>query len=115
MEDNTDKKALVDENNGENKVPKKKNLSRLIVEEATNDDNSVVALNTKRMEELNFFRGDTIIIKGKKRHSTICIILNDNDLDEGKIRINKVARKNLRVCLGGNNINDENIVNLYIK
>ncbi|SBT79726.1 cell division cycle protein 48 homologue, putative [Plasmodium malariae] len=97
MENSSDMKALADENNGEGKVTKKKNLSRLIVEEATNDDNSVVALNTKRMEELNFFRGDTILIKGKKRHSTICIVLNDNDLDEGKIRINKVARKNLRV------------------
>ena len=32
--------------------PKKKKPNRLLVEEATNDDNSVVALNTATMEEL---------------------------------------------------------------
>ena len=68
----------------------KKKPNRLLVEEATNDDNSVVALNTATMEELcvrptlsapplprslarvilctllldsNLFRGDTVILK----------------------------------------------------
>ena len=41
----------------------KKKPNRLVVEEATNDDNSVVALNTQTMEELNLFRGDTVILK----------------------------------------------------
>ena len=38
---------------------KKKNPNRLMVDEATNDDNSVVALNLATMEELQLFRGDT--------------------------------------------------------
>ncbi|CEM25718.1 unnamed protein product [Vitrella brassicaformis CCMP3155] len=79
---------------------KKRSANRLIVEEAVNDDNSVVALNPTRMEELNLFRGDTVLIKGKKRHDTVCIVLADTDLEEGKIRMNKVVRKNLRVRLG---------------
>ena len=40
------------------------------------------------------------MIKGKKRHETLCVALVDNDLEDGKIRMNKVIRKNLRVRLG---------------
>merc|ERR1719424_2577473 len=52
------------------------------------------------MEELNLFRGDNVLIKGKKRKDTVCIVLADEALDDGKIRMNKVVRKNLRVRLG---------------
>ncbi|EPT24478.1 transitional endoplasmic reticulum ATPase, putative, partial [Toxoplasma gondii ME49] len=79
---------------------KKRSPNRLIVEEAINDDNSVVALNPAKMEELQIFRGDTVLLKGKMRHDTVCVVLADQDLDEGKIRLNKVVRKNLRVKLG---------------
>ncbi|EAN34175.1 Cell division control protein 48-like protein [Theileria parva strain Muguga] len=75
-------------------------LNRLLVEDALNDDNSVVALNPRRIEELGLFRGDTILLRGKKRRSTVCIVLADNDLDETKARMNKIVRKNLRVMLG---------------
>ena len=65
-----------------------------------NDDNSVVALNLQKMDELQLFRGDTVLIKGKKRKDTVCIVLADEFCEEGKIRMNKVVRKNLRVRLG---------------
>ena len=74
--------------------------NRLVVDEATNEDNSVVALHPKKMEELQLFRGDTVLIKGKKRKDTVCIVLADDTCDEGKIRMNKVVRKNLRIRLG---------------
>ena len=79
---------------------KKKNPFRLIVDEAHVDNNSVVSLNLQKMQELNFFRGDTVILKGKKRKDTVCIVLADETCDEAKIRLNKVVRKNLRVRLG---------------
>lgn len=41
-----------------------------------------------------------MIIKGKKRKETLCIALVDNELDDGKIMMNKTVRKNLRVRLG---------------
>lgn len=41
------------------------------------------------------------MIKGKKRHETLCIVLPDPKLTDDKIRMNKVVRKNLRVRLGG--------------
>jgi transitional endoplasmic reticulum ATPase len=72
--------------------------NRLVVDEATNDDNSVVALNAKRMDKLEFFRGDTSLIKG--RRDTVCIVLADDSCEEGKVRMNAVVRKNLGVRLG---------------
>ena len=69
-------------------------------DEAVNDDNSVVALNLQKMDELQLFRGDTVLLKGKKRKDTVCIVLADENCEEGKIRMNKVVRKNLRVRLG---------------
>ncbi|CAA2985845.1 cell division cycle 48 homolog [Olea europaea subsp. europaea] len=52
------------------------------------------------MEALNFFRGDTILIKGKRRTDTVCILLSDEQCEESKIKMNKVVRANLRVRLG---------------
>lgn len=52
------------------------------------------------MNELKIFKGDAIFIKGKKRKETLVVALIDNKLDEGKIRMNKTIRKNLRVRLG---------------
>jgi transitional endoplasmic reticulum ATPase len=47
------------------KVPqKKRSPHRLVVEEASNDDNSVIALSPAKMEELSLFRGDNVLIKG---------------------------------------------------
>ncbi|PKU69356.1 Cell division control protein 48 like E [Dendrobium catenatum] len=42
-------------------LEKKKAPNRLIVDEAINDDNSVVSLNPLTMEKLQMFRGDTIL------------------------------------------------------
>ena len=41
----------------------KKSPYGLVVDEAVNDDNSVVALHPDTMEKLQLFRGDTILIK----------------------------------------------------
>ena len=53
-----------------------------------------------KMEELQLFRGDTVMLKGKKGKETVCIVLADETTDDGNIRMNKVVRKNLRVRLG---------------
>ena len=52
------------------------------------------------MDALQLFRGDTIIVRGKKRRDTVLIVLSDDAVEEGKILVNKVARNNLRVKLG---------------
>lgn len=81
-------------------LERKKAPNRLFVEEAINDDNSVVALHPSTMEKLQLFRGDTVLLKGKKRKDTVCIVLHDETVEESKIRLNKVVRSNLRVRLG---------------
>ena len=71
-------------------MDKKKAPNRLIVDEARNDDNSVVCLSAAKMEELQLFRGDTVLLKGKKGHDTVCIVLSDEDTVDSNIRMNKV-------------------------
>ncbi|KAG8095781.1 hypothetical protein GUJ93_ZPchr0013g34196 [Zizania palustris] len=81
-------------------LERKKSPNRLVVDEATNDDNSVIGMHPDTMEKLQLFRGDTVLLKGKKRKDTICIVLADDTCEEPKVRMNKVVRKNLRVRLG---------------
>jgi transitional endoplasmic reticulum ATPase len=83
-------------------MDKKKAPNRLVVDEATDDDNSVIRLSSAKMDELGLFRADTVLIKGKKGHDTVCIVLNieDESAPDANIRMNKVVRKNLRVRLG---------------
>jgi transitional endoplasmic reticulum ATPase len=83
-------------------LDRKKAPNRLMVDEATNDDNSVIQLTQKKMDELKIFKAETVVLKGKKRKETIAIALPDEsgDLTDDKIRMNKVLRKNVRVRLG---------------
>lgn len=88
-------------------VKRKKGRSpnRLIVDDTAEviqgeGDNSCVMLSGAKMEELELFRGDTVLVKGKKRHETVCIAIANDETDDSKIRMNKVVRKNLRVKLG---------------
>ena len=66
-----------------------------------NHDNSVVALPQEKMDELQLFRGDTILLKGKRRKEMVCIVLSDDTVANEKIRMNRVVRQNLRVRLAG--------------
>eukprot|EP01115_Flamella_aegyptia_P002965 TRINITY_DN14562_c0_g1_i1.p1 TRINITY_DN14562_c0_g1~~TRINITY_DN14562_c0_g1_i1.p1 ORF type:complete len:803 (-),score=439.16 TRINITY_DN14562_c0_g1_i1:53-2461(-) len=81
-------------------LERKKAPNRLYVEEAINDDNSVIALHPNTLQKLQLFRGDAVLLKGKKRRETVCIVLHDDTVEETKIRLNKVVRNNLRVRLG---------------
>lgn len=52
------------------------------------------------MEALQLFRGDTVLVRGKKRKDTVLIVLADDELDDGSARLNRVVRHNLRVKHG---------------
>lgn len=79
---------------------RKKKDNALVVDDAENDDNSVITLSSNTMELLQLFRGDTVLVKGKKRKDTVLIVLADDDLADGVARINRCVRNNLRVRLG---------------
>jgi transitional endoplasmic reticulum ATPase len=81
--------------------------NRLVVDEAHGEgDNSVIMLSLAKMEEMLLFRGDTVLIKGKRRRETVCVAIGDPPSDESvgtddtKVRMNRVVRKNLGVKLG---------------
>ncbi|KAI9490174.1 transitional endoplasmic reticulum ATPase [Zychaea mexicana] len=74
--------------------------NKLMVDDATNDDNSVITLSNATMESLQLFRGDTVLVKGKKRRDTVLIVLADDEVEDNKARVNKVVRNNLRIRLG---------------
>ncbi len=71
-------------------MDKKKAPNRLVVDDALNDDNSVVCLSPAKMEELNLFRGDTVLLKGKKGRDTLCVVLANEETDDANVRMNKV-------------------------
>jgi len=73
--------------------------NRLIVDDSVGDDNSVISLSQAKMDELQLFRGDTVVIKGKKRKETVCIVLSDDTCSDEKVRMSRVVRTNLRVRL----------------
>lgn len=78
-------------------VEKKKSPNRLVVDEARNDDNSVISLSPAKMDELSLFRGDTVLLKGKKGRDTVCVVLADDDTEDANIRMNKVYNFGLRL------------------
>jgi transitional endoplasmic reticulum ATPase len=45
--------------------------NRLLVEDSPNDDNSVIGLSQDKMDELDLYRGDTALIKGKRKRDTV--------------------------------------------
>lgn len=74
--------------------------NRLVVEETINDDNSIVTLSQAKMDELQLFRADSVLLKGKKRRETVAVVLSDDSCPNDKIRMNRVVRNNLRVKVG---------------
>ena len=75
-----------------------------IAEEAfgVSEDNSVIQLTQKKMDELKIKKVDYVLLRSKKRKETLCICFPDDSgkLSDDKIRLNKVVRKNLRINLG---------------
>ena len=71
--------------------------NRLIVDDYKTDDSSVVGMSEDKMDELQLFRGDTVLLKGKRRKETVCIVLSVENVPNEKILMNRVVRQNLRL------------------
>ena len=57
-------------------------------------------MNTQKMQELNIFHGDTVILRGNKRKMCPAVAIKDDEFDPEKIRMNRCIRNNCRVKLG---------------
>ncbi|KAI3379083.1 hypothetical protein SNEBB_005246 [Seison nebaliae] len=79
---------------------KRKKKNRFVVDEDPNEDESAVHVNDGRIDELDLFKGDCCLLKGKKRRETVAILLSEEDCPVEKILMNRTIRNNLRVRLG---------------
>ncbi|KAJ1268405.1 hypothetical protein BS78_07G132200 [Paspalum vaginatum] len=84
-------------------MQRKKAPNRLLADDGEGSvpiDNSTVALGPATMDELGLFVGDLVLLRGKRRRETVCYALPDDYCPEGRVRLNRVVRGNLRVRLG---------------
>ena len=77
-------------------LEKKMSPNTFLVDDSLVDEYSSVSINPAKLEELQLFAGDTVLLKGKKRKETVAIVVADESCTNARIRINKVARSNLR-------------------
>ena len=68
----------------------------LVVDDTVNEDSSVVTIGAEKMAELDLFEGDYVLLKGKRRKSTIAVVSSHEDVPTAKIQMTKVVRSNLR-------------------
>ncbi|KAL7545251.1 hypothetical protein ACHAWF_008601 [Thalassiosira exigua] len=69
------------------------------MDDAKNDNNSIISLSPAKMEEISLFRDNTVLIKWKKGRDTMCIVLGDETCNNYSVWLNKVDPKNLWVQL----------------
>lgn len=74
--------------------------NRLVVEDTELDDNSTIQLTDDKAAELEIFRGDTVLLRGKKGRQTTAVAVTIESNEHFKIRMNRTVRNNLRVKLG---------------
>jgi len=77
-------------------ILQKRSASSLIVDDSSIDDHSTVSLNPLKMEELGLLSGEAVLLKGKKRKTTVAIVNSDENVDFVRIQTTKVIRSNLR-------------------
>lgn len=75
---------------------KKQSPNVLLVDDATTDDHSTISMSPVKMEELGLFSGDTVLLKGKKRKTTVAVVYSDDDISDSKVKMTKVTRSNIR-------------------
>lgn len=81
-------------------LQKKHNPAALIIDDSTSDDHSTIAVHPDKMKELKLFSGDTVLLRGKKRRSTLAVVVGDEAVGQARIQMTKVVRANLRARLG---------------
>ncbi len=96
MEPVTDQAASVDPIDYATAVLTKGTPHTLVVDDTVNEDSSVVTIGAEKMAELDLFEGDYVLLKGKRKKSTIAVVSSHGDVPTAKIQMTKVVRSNLR-------------------
>lgn len=77
-------------------LQKKSSPSTLLVDDSAADDHSAVTIDQAKMKELDLFNGDTVLLRGKKRKTTVAVVYSDESVMQSRIQMTKVVRSNLR-------------------
>lgn len=82
-------------------LTKKTTPNTLLVDDSLTEDHSVVVIDAAKMEELGLFSGDYVMLRGKKRRSTVAVVHAHEDVAASRVQMTKVVRSNLRygLCL----------------
>lgn len=75
-------------------------MVELVVDDAINADHTTVYLSQEKMNELQLFLGDLIMLTGRKYRQTICVALVNDSCINDHVQINSTIRRNLRVRFG---------------
>jgi hypothetical protein len=67
-----------------------KQPNQLTVDNAANDNSSVVAVSNDKINQLKLTPVDTVMLEGKQRRKTCCIIVG-NDCPNNRIQMNRVV------------------------
>ena len=67
-----------------------------MVDDSTTDDHSIVSLSPAKLRELDLLNGDYVLLKGKKRKTTLAVVNAEEDIPDSKVRMTKVVRSNIR-------------------
>ena len=81
-------------------LEQKKAPYRLLVDDDAGSDDFNVLLHPAKIEELGLYRGDAVILRGKRRKETLCIVVADDSVPVANMRISRIVRRNIRVRLG---------------
>lgn len=60
------------------------------------DDDAIISVHPDKLAELDLLPGDQVLVKGKKRKTTVAVIIPDENADQGKLRMSKIVRSNIR-------------------
>ncbi|KAK4080899.1 hypothetical protein Trihar35433_2004 [Trichoderma harzianum] len=69
------------------------NFAVLLSSMAADMEELIIALSKATIDSLQCFRGDTVLVRGKKRKETMLIVLADEQLNERRAKINRVAKR----------------------
>ena len=77
-------------------LTKKAAPNKLIVDDSATDDHSTIAVDPIKMQELGLFSGDSVLLRGKKRKTTVAIVGSEDSVSLSRVKMTKVVRSNLR-------------------
>ena len=77
-------------------LQKKNSPGTLLVDDSVADDHSTVTIDQAKMKELDLFNGDTVLLRGKKRKTSVAVVYSDESVALSRIQMTKVVRSNLR-------------------